>query len=194
MSEGKWQFWGTVIGALIGFGGVWYGVNASREEKKANEALDKQEQISVSQNETYQKLLADYERLKKDCQSNRATPSTDRNSGVTSSEPTQSAEETPNPITWDDGAGAYRGRLGQSFLFDCPPNGAVSNHIYGSRVYTIDSKICTAAVHEGRITAKDGGVIRIEIMPGQLEYYAADKNGVPTRRYGQYDSSYKLTD
>ena len=38
--------------------------------------------------------------------------------------------------------------------------------IYGTDVYTDDSSVCTAAVHDGKITIADGGTVTVEIRPG----------------------------
>jgi hypothetical protein len=92
-------------------------------------------------------------------------------------------EESYKLISWNETAGQYEGQLGQLFFLGCPPNGAVKNNLYGNGTYTIDSNICTAAVHDGMITAKDGGSFYLEIIPSQGYFIGMKKNGVRSAEY-----------
>ena len=74
-------------------------------------------------------------------------------------------------------------------LPEIPGSGAFAN-VWGTDVYTDDSSICTAAVHAGLITAVGGGVITIEIRPGQAGYSGSARNGVSTGGYGAWHGSY----
>ena len=64
--------------------------------------------------------------------------------------------------------------------------------MWGSEVYTDDSSICTAAVHQGLITFADGGSVTIEILPGLSGYQSAIANGIETRQYGSYHGSFRF--
>jgi hypothetical protein len=92
-------------------------------------------------------------------------------------------------INWNDSASFYKDNLDQIFVFKCPSKGKIS-YIYGTDTYTTDSKICTTAVHAGKITAKDGGVVAIEIKTGEDRYIGSKKNGVVSNNYGKYNASF----
>lgn len=90
---------------------------------------------------------------------------------------------------WTDGAGRYRGRNGERFTYLCPPNGA-EYRAWGTDVYTDDSSVCTAAVHAGKITLKDGGAVTFEIRPGQNAYIGSTRNGITSSNYGPWGGSF----
>jgi hypothetical protein len=83
------------------------------------------------------------------------------------------------PISWSFNPGQYRGKNGQQFTFRCPAGGSVSS-VYGTDVYTDDSSVCTAAVHEGVISIAAGGVVTIRIQPGQDAFVGSERNGIKT--------------
>ena len=60
----------------------------------------------------------------------------------------------------------------------------------GVLIYTDDSSIGTAAVHAGIIDFETGGIVTIEIRPGQESYQGSTRNGVTTEDYGSYAGSY----
>jgi hypothetical protein len=62
--------------------------------------------------------------------------------------------------------------------------------VWGTGTYTDDSSVCSAGVHAGRITAAEGGTVRIEIAPGMESYEGSEANGVTSLSYGQWDGSY----
>ena len=73
----------------------------------------------------------------------------------------------------------------------CPADGKAGT-MYGTDVYTDDSSVCTAAVHDGRITAADGGTITVEIRPGQDSYESTTRNGVKSTSFGQWSGSFAV--
>jgi len=93
-------------------------------------------------------------------------------------------------ISWTTAAGSLRGQNGQRVTYFCPPGGSLSSGLWGSRVYTDDSSICTAAVHAGLITTYNGGEVTIEILPGQQSYHGSKHNGVTSRNYGSFSGSF----
>jgi hypothetical protein len=93
------------------------------------------------------------------------------------------------PIDWNDNVARLRGRLEQDFSFKCAPNGRASS-VWGTDVYTDDSKVCSAGVHAGLITVKDGGVVTLRIKPGEEYYIGSKRNGISSQKYGQFSSSY----
>jgi hypothetical protein len=83
------------------------------------------------------------------------------------------------------------GRLGQDFTYKCPSGGSIGR-LWGTDIYTTDSSICTAAVHAGLITAKNGGQVTIRIDPGQDAYIGTTRNGVSSSDFGSYGSSFSF--
>jgi hypothetical protein len=108
--------------------------------------------------------------------------------------PERKDSNVPNTITtleWNDTASKYWRNLDQSFTFNCPPGGTIHT-IWGTDIYTHDSSICTAAVHSGLITARDGGQVIIQIEPRQEFYQGTFRNGIESRSYGKYDGSFSF--
>ena len=104
--------------------------------------------------------------------------------------PVQNGAQMVNllPATWSTNAKNLREQLNQDFTFDCPPNGSPGT-VWGTDVYTDDSSICTAAVHDSLIAFKDGGQVTIRILPGASSYAGTTKNGVSTQSYSNWDGS-----
>lgn len=98
---------------------------------------------------------------------------------------------------WIRTAQAWRGRNGERFAVNCPPNGSMgfdpltgNAEVWGTNLYTDDSSICVAAVHAGLITLARGGRVTIEIRAGASSYPGTARNGVKTRNYGAYGGSF----
>ncbi len=109
--------------------------------------------------------------------------------GAGASAPPPPSGAAPGGSGWDANAVSFRGRNGQRFTFFCPANGNLDT-IWGTDVYTDDSKVCTAAVHSGLITVQSGGTVTIEIRPGESSYAATERNGVTSRAYASWLGSY----
>ena len=146
----------------------------------------------------------------KDIRVNVATSPTPRTSVKTQSTPaisppvSVSVEKTPQsspvesiptdeitPITWTTAATTFSQDMGRTYRFSCPAGGT-PGAVWGSDVYTADSSICTAAVHAGIITLKDGGDVTIEFGPGRQTYGATTRNGITSYNFGQYPHSITL--
>ncbi len=98
------------------------------------------------------------------------------------------AEEI-TPIAWNTVANGFKNDAGQIYKFRCPEHG-VEQMIWGSDIYTLDSSICTAAVHAGLFTLASGGVVTVEFRPGRLTYGSTVRNGITSRTYGEYPHSF----
>ena len=126
-----------------------------------------------------------------------ASPTPVSSPSATASPEAESSKETANstdtdevtPIDWDTSPGAFKGEEGQTYKLRCPADGT-AHAIYGSDVYTIDSSICTAAVHAGIITLEDGGLVTVEIRPGRQIYGSTTRNGIKSSTWGPYDRSF----
>jgi len=76
------------------------------------------------------------------------------------------------------------GNVGSRYAIDCPPGGMLFP-VWGTRVYTSDSSVCSAAVHWGLITVQRGGLVVIEILPGRDSYRGTRRHGVTSRDWPQ---------
>jgi hypothetical protein len=93
-------------------------------------------------------------------------------------------------ITWTESAAEHRGQNGKRVTYRCPTIiGIPELFVWGTDVYTDDSPVCLAAVHAGIITTQ-GGVVTIEIRPGQASYTGSTRNGVTTQDFGVWPGSY----
>jgi hypothetical protein len=79
-----------------------------------------------------------------------------------------------------------------SALIACPADCA-NGSVWGTDTYTLDSSVCTAAVHAG-INTLAGGIVAIEYAPGLSEYAGTMRNGVTTNRWGSYGDSFVITE
>lgn len=93
------------------------------------------------------------------------------------------------PILWSTPASILTYEEGKSYKFNCPAGGKEST-IWGTDVYTSDSSICTAAAHVGLIKLDTGGVVTVELRPGQSSYQGTARNGVKSIDYGTYPHSF----
>ncbi|ALA60480.1 LCCL domain-containing protein [Nitrospira moscoviensis] len=85
----------------------------------------------------------------------------------------------PTPILWTTGAGKWVGYWGRRERVFCPADGKLEG-AWGTDVYTDDSSICTAAVHAGLLSVKQGGAVTIEMRPDVGQYSGTMRNGVRT--------------
>jgi hypothetical protein len=76
-----------------------------------------------------------------------------------------------------------RGMNGDRYLFRCPPGKPKAGSVTGSGLYTDASSICGAAVHAGAIDAQRGGIVTIQILPGQPSYRGSMQNFVRSSDY-----------
>ncbi|QFT60044.1 LCCL domain protein [Sulfitobacter sp. THAF37] len=63
--------------------------------------------------------------------------------------------------------------------------------VWGSGPYSGHSDVCTAARHAGVID-EDGGVLAVMGRAGQTSYTASDANGISSKRWGLYQSSFDV--
>jgi LCCL domain len=97
--------------------------------------------------------------------------------------------EDQTPVLWNTSAGMVRFEAGKTYKFKCPSAGKESS-VWGTDIYTLDSSICTAAVHAGKLTSESGGSVTIELRPGESSYKGSTRNGIKTNDFGPYGSSF----
>ena len=79
-----------------------------------------------------------------------------------------------------------RGLNGERFRFHCPSGKARSGQVVGSGPYTDGSSICAAGAHAGVIKAASGGVVTIELRPGQVHYKASWNHFIQSESYAGF--------
>ena len=79
---------------------------------------------------------------------------------------------------------------GSRFSYQCPPWNQDHRAVWGFDVYTHDSGICTAGLQAGVISRERGGLVTIEMRPGQASYGSGERNGVRSMPYGAYGKSF----
>jgi uncharacterized protein (TIGR03067 family) len=85
-----------------------------------------------------------------------------------------------DPITW----------AGQTLYV--PATGRSDGHVWGAGPYTTDSDLGTAAVHAGRLKVGETGLLKLTTLGGNDQYSGSIANGVTTRPYGTYVSSFRI--
>ena len=82
--------------------------------------------------------------------------------------------------------------INQKYKFDCQsaPEDLVHAPIWGSKVYTTNSSICSAAVHAGIINPEEGGVVTIKLVKGKEFYTGSNKNNVKSKDRAATDTSF----
>lgn len=82
---------------------------------------------------------------------------------------------------------------GAVFEVECPENCGTENHpVWGTDIYTDDSSICRAAIHDGKLSIM-GGTVTVEKKPGQSQYVGSSRNGITTISYGAFSGSFIFT-
>jgi hypothetical protein len=79
-----------------------------------------------------------------------------------------------------------RGLNGERFSFRCPTGKAATGQVIGSGPYTDGSSICAAGVHAGVIRAASGGLVTIEMRPGEAHYAASLSHYVQSEAYDKF--------
>jgi LCCL domain len=79
-----------------------------------------------------------------------------------------------------------RGLNGERFRFRCSPGKAVAAQVIGSGPYTDGSSICAAGVHAGVIRAAVGGLVTIEVRPGDAHYTASLGHFLQSEAYEKF--------
>ena len=84
----------------------------------------------------------------------------------------------------------YRGQNGTVLIFEV--TGDVSGPIWGSDIYTDDSRLGSAAVHAGVLLPGETGLVRVEILEGQESYEGGERNGVVSGAYAAWTGSFRI--
>ena len=102
------------------------------------------------------------------------------------------AQSVPLQVaSWQTTATQFSGREGDAIALYCPPNGEIGS-VWGTDVYRDASSVCSAAVHDGRLTVEDGGAIAFYLKQGQANYRASTSQGVTSRAFGRSGTSFQF--
>jgi LCCL domain len=82
------------------------------------------------------------------------------------------------------------GQIGKTFSFRV--TGAVNGQIWGTKIYTSDSLLATAAVHAGLLQPGQTGVVRVTIVAPPGSFTGSTANGVTSGAYGPFQGAYRL--
>lgn len=85
--------------------------------------------------------------------------------------------------------------VGQRFTAKCMPGSPAETYsgVYGTDVYPSDNSICIAAVHAGQID-KEGGVVTVQLNPGEAAYDGSSRNGIETASLPGTPRSFSFVD
>lgn len=85
----------------------------------------------------------------------------------------------------------YRSEVGRVMYFEVI--GSHLGSVYGTDVYTHDSRLDTAAVHAGILKIGETGIVKVTILPGQTGFKASGRNGVSSMSWSGTDyECYKI--
>jgi hypothetical protein len=84
----------------------------------------------------------------------------------------------------------FQGQIGKSFWFKV--TGALNGQVWGTKVYTSDSRLAAAAVHAGLLKAGQTGLIRVKIVAPPPTYEGSTRNGVVSAPYGAWPGAYRF--
>ena len=93
-------------------------------------------------------------------------------------------EDDPGTLT------IYRGKNDEVFYFKV--TGTTDGEVWGSGVYTDDSRLAAAAVHAGVLKKGETGIVKVTILAGQASYDSTTENDVTSSGYGEWEGSYKV--
>jgi hypothetical protein len=94
----------------------------------------------------------------------------------------------PDPGTLAEFTAEDAGRV---MLFEVVGRGDGS--VWGTDVYTTDSRLATAAVHVGALREGERGLVRVTILDGtDIAYVGSDRNGVASFDYANYPVAFRV--
>ena len=65
--------------------------------------------------------------------------------------------------------------------------------MWGTDIYTADSRLAAAAVHAGAVRVGERGLIRVAVLDGAAQgYQGTTRHGVQTFDYATYPTAYRV--
>jgi hypothetical protein len=84
----------------------------------------------------------------------------------------------------------FRDHPGETLSFAV--RGRDDQPVWGTKTYTDDSALETAAVHAGLMRAGQSAIVKVTPLPGQDRYDASAQNGVQSSPFGEHRGSYRF--
>ncbi len=100
------------------------------------------------------------------------------------------APTSSNTLPDPGSVGRYRGVVTHPLYFEVV--GAIEGSLWGTDVYTDDSRLAVAVVHAGVLRIGEKGVVKVILMPGQATYNGSVRHGVMSNGYATYAGSFKV--
>ena len=69
---------------------------------------------------------------------------------------------------------------------------AAGGSVWGTDLYTTDSRLAIAAVHAGLVKVGETGVVRVKIIPSPPSFAGSSRHGITTSPYGPYRAAYQF--
>jgi hypothetical protein len=69
---------------------------------------------------------------------------------------------------------------------------AVGGSVWGTDVYTTDSRLAIAAVHAGVLKVGETGVVRVKVIASPPAFAGSSRHGIMTSPYGRYRAAYQF--
>jgi hypothetical protein len=95
------------------------------------------------------------------------------------------AEPDPGTLT------SFNAKIGESFHFRV--TGETTASIWGTDVYTTDSRLATAAVHAGALKAGQTGIVKVTMLASPPAFTGSTRNGITSMGYGPFTAAYKVS-
>ncbi|WP_249680712.1 LCCL domain-containing protein [Roseococcus pinisoli] len=99
--------------------------------------------------------------------------------------------EASGPQLCPDNMSAY---AGSTEVLQCLCTGEAvmrSSSVWGSNSYTADSGTCRAARHAG-VVPMTGGLVELEMLPGEARYPGTTRNGVTSANWQEYPAGFRF--
>lgn len=81
--------------------------------------------------------------------------------------------------------------IGRTLLYEV--TGSTTGSVWGTEVYTSDTHLGAAAVHQGLLKPGEKGVLKVKVINGQQQYLGSVKNGVTSQSYGEWTVSFTMS-
>jgi predicted nucleic acid-binding Zn ribbon protein len=73
----------------------------------------------------------------------------------------------------------------------CSASQTATGAVWGTGIYTSDSRVCRAARHAGAI-GPEGGAVTVQPQAGQAQYFGSQANGVASSNFGPWGGSFNF--
>lgn len=86
---------------------------------------------------------------------------------------------------------AFESQQGKVFAFKVTGT-AAGGSVWGTDIYTTDSKLSIAAVHAGVVKVGETGIVHLKIIASPPSFAGSARNGISTSPYGRYTAAYQI--